>query len=225
VRPLPASSDESLHEIGKRHGTDKWDDNHSFRGESYLHIYDRYLRHLRHEPITLLELGVKTGASLRMWEEYLPQAQIHGVDLNPECAAHAGERIEVHILSQDDEAGLDELAESVGGFDVVLDDCSHINVLTLASERILFRHVKPGGFYIIEDLGMSWLDYGVLEDPGTFMDGELATNVARGVDPSQQRDGLTRRFEEILFEMDMLRGDVRFLHFWPNIAIAQKCRP
>ncbi len=215
----------SLHEIGKRHGTDKWDDSHAFRGESYLHIYDRYLRHLRHEPITLLELGVKTGASLRMWHEYFPLAQIHGVDLNPECAAHADERIAVHILSQDDEAGLDDLAKSVGGFDIVLDDASHINVLTLASERILFRHVKPGGFYMIEDLGMSWIDYGELPDQDTYMDGELAMNVARGVDPSQGREGLTRRFEAMLFEMDMLRGDARFLHFWPNIAIAQKCLP
>ncbi|MEQ8718977.1 MAG: class I SAM-dependent methyltransferase [Acidimicrobiales bacterium] len=213
----------NLHEIGRRHGTDKCDDDHSFRGESYLHIYDRYLSHLREAPVTLLELGVKTGASLRMWREYFPLGQVHGVDLNPACAAHESERIAVHILSQDDEPGLDELAESVGGFDIVLDDCSHINALTLASERILFRHVKPGGFYIIEDLGMSWMDYSQVADQEAFMDGELAMNVARGVDPAQQRDDLSRRFEEILFRMDMLRGDVRFLHFWPNIAIAQKC--
>lgn len=215
----------NLHEIGERHGTDKCDANHSFRGESYLHVYDRYLRHLRDEPVTVLELGVKHGASLRMWREYFPLGRVHGVDLNPACAVHAGDRIAVHILSQDDESGLDELAESVGGFDLVLDDCSHINALTLASQRILLRHVKPGGFYIIEDLGMSWIDYSQISDQEAFMDGELAMNLARGVDAVQQRDGLTRRFEEMLRQMDMLRGDVRFLHFWPNIAITQKCSP
>ena len=147
-----------LHELGQKHGTDKWDDNHSFRGESYLHIYDRYLRHLRNRPITFLELGVKTGASLRMWKEYFPLARIHGVDLSPDCLRHAEDRIAVHILSQDDEEGLSALARAAGGFDVVLDDCSHINVLTVASQTILFPHVKPGGFYIMEDLGMSWID-------------------------------------------------------------------
>lgn len=212
-----------LHELGQKHGTDKCDESHSFRGESYLHIYDRYLHHLCTKPISLLELGVKTGASLRMWKEYFPLAQIHGVDLDPGCASHAEDRISVHILSQDDEEGLTALASSVGGFDVVLDDCSHINVLTLASQRILFPYVKPGGFYIIEDLGMSRVDYSRLSDQDTFMDGELAMNLARGVDPTQRREDLTGQFEKMIEKMDVRSGDVRFLHFWPNIAIAQKC--
>jgi len=215
----------TLHEMGRRHGTDKWDQSHAYRGESYLHVYERYLDHLRSEPICLLELGVKTGASLRMWKEYFPLGEIHGVDLNPECAAHREDRVEVHILSQDDEQGLGALADRVRGFDVVIDDCSHINVLTLASHRSLFPHVRAGGFYIIEDLGMSWLDYGTLRDQDTFMDGELAMNIERGVDVRQRRDDLSRRFEEILLDMDMLRGEVRFLHFWPNVAIAQKSPP
>lgn len=31
----------TLHELGQKHGTDKWDSNHAFMGESYLHIYER----------------------------------------------------------------------------------------------------------------------------------------------------------------------------------------
>ena len=42
------------------------------------------------------------------------------------------------------------------------------------------------------------------------MDGELAMNIERGVDVRQRRDDLSRRFEEILLDMDMLRGEVRF---------------
>ena len=211
----------SLHELGQKHGTDKWDHNHSFRGESYLHVYERYLASRRDEPLTFLELGVKSGASLRMWKEYFPRAEIHGVDLNPDCARHAEDRISVHIVSQDDAEALRALAASTGGFDVVLDDCSHINVLTLASLDLLLPHVRPGGLYIVEDLGMSWIDYGEVEDPTTFMNGELAMNVARGIDAEQTRDPVSDRFEQILFEMDMYTGDIRFLHFWPNIAIAQ----
>ena len=54
------------------------------------------------------------------------------------------------------------------------------------------------------------------------MDGELAMNLARGVDPTQRREDLTGQFEKMIEKMDVLSGDVRFLHFWPNIAIAQK---
>jgi hypothetical protein len=212
-----------LHEIGMRHGTDKADADHAFRGESYLHVYERYLEPIRGFPITLLELGVKTGASMRMWKEYFPRGDIRGVDINPDCRRHAEERITVHTLSQDDEHGLNSIADESGGFDVVLDDCSHINSLTIASHRILWPRLKPGGLYIIEDLGMSRVDYSRVVNPDTFMDGELAANVARGVDPAHRRADLTDRFEDIVQRMDNLHGDVRFLHFWPNIAIMQKC--
>lgn len=211
-----------LHELGNLHGTDKWDDSHSFQGESYLHIYERYLGRLRRRPVRLLELGVKTGASLRMWKEYLPFGQIHGVDLNVDCARYAEDRISVHICAQDDRSELTGMAEEVGGFDVVLDDCSHINELTLASYGILWPYVRPGGYYIIEDLGMSWIDYSTVSNQQEFMDGELQMNISRGVDPAQDRSSVTRRFEAVIQDMDMLRGDTRFLHFWPNIAIAQK---
>ncbi|MCP4967873.1 MAG: class I SAM-dependent methyltransferase [bacterium] len=171
---------------------------------------------------SVLELGVKTGASLRMWREYLPNAEIHGVDLNPYCLRQRGERITIHCASQDDEDRLNEVALIAGGFDLIIDDCSHINELTLASHRILWPHLRGGGHYVIEDLGMSHRDYSEQPDQETFMDGELAMNMRRGVSPKQSREQLTNRFEAIIFEMDMRRGDVRFLHFWPNMAVAQK---
>lgn len=214
-----------LHDLGIKHGTDKWDHSHSFRGESYLHVYEQYLAPFRDRAVTILELGVKTGASLRMWKEYFPLGDIHGVDLNPKCILHRDDRISVHTMSQDDEAGLTAIAESTNGFDVVVDDCSHINTLTLASHRILWPHVRPGGFYMIEDLGMSRVDYSQRDDQDTFMEGELAMNMARGVDPTQRREDLVELFERITADMDSLVGDVRFLHFWPNIVIAQKCPP
>lgn len=208
--------------MGRRHGTDKWDASHSFLGESYLDVYERYLSPMRRRPVTVLELGVKGGGSLRMWKEFFPRGDIHGVDLNPRCQEETEERITVHAISQDDEAGLTALAEAVGGFDVVLDDASHINVLTVASFRILWPHVKPGGFYIIEDLGMSWVDYAQLDDQDTFMDGELKLNTDRGVPAHQDRSTLDAVFREILYAIDNRIGAARFLHFWHGTALIQR---
>ena len=56
---LPALS---LHQIGKATGTDKYDQQHSFNGLSYLDVYAKYVDELRDQPINLLELGVKDGA-------------------------------------------------------------------------------------------------------------------------------------------------------------------
>lgn len=68
----------TLQEIGKYHQTDKYI--HSFAGFSYLDIYARYLSQLRDKELSVLEIGVKDGASLRMWRSYFSNARIYGVD-------------------------------------------------------------------------------------------------------------------------------------------------
>lgn len=212
----------SLHELALKHGTDKANHSHTFMGESYLHIYELYFAPIRFQPLNVLELGVRDGASLRMWKEYFPSARIFGVDIDSDCEQHGEERIRVTCASQDDEAVLTELAERAGGFDIVIDDASHINILTRASFRILFPHLNPGGFYVIEDLGMSHLNLADHVDEPGFFRGELDANRERGVDLQQSRDGLRPLFDRILFEMDMHLGDVRLLHFWSQLAIVQR---
>ena len=212
----------SLHELGQKHGTDKSEEANAFLGESYLHIYERYLASRRDAALNFLELGVRNGNSLRMWKEYFPNAQIYGVDFNPECKRHEEDRIEILIAAQEDASELDRLAERAGGFDIVLDDASHINHLTLASFRILFPHLRQGGLYIVEDLGMSWVDYTKhVDDPG-FMEGILKTHLERGVPIDHRREDLDNLFRHVLREMDKNRGEIRFLHFWSKAAILMK---
>ncbi|HYX42220.1 MAG TPA: hypothetical protein VE821_11005, partial [Pyrinomonadaceae bacterium] len=62
---------------------------------------------------------------------------------------------------QQDTELLDRIARECApdGFDVIIDDCSHIGVLARVSFWHLFeRHLKPGGFYVIEDWGTGYWD-------------------------------------------------------------------
>ncbi len=212
---------EMLFELGQKHGTDKA--RHVFLGESYLHIYERYLGPLRTATsLHLLEIGVRGGHSLRMWKEYFPNAQVYGLDIDPDCGRHAESRIEIVTASQNDASALQALAERAGGFDIVVDDASHINHLTCASLEILFPHLNPGGFYIIEDLGMSWVDYAKFADDPHFMEGALKTNLAHGIPIDHHREDLEAAFRRVLYDMDINRGDVEFLHFWSKLAILRK---
>ena len=215
----------TLDELARKHGTDKWDESHAFLGESYLDVYERYLAPLRERPVQLLELGVKRGGSLRMWKEYFPAGWIYGVDVDPRCAAHAEDRIEVLIASQDDAASLGALARRAGAFDVIIDDASHINVLTVASFEILFPFLRPGGFYVIEDTGMSHVDLSRHVHQDWFMDGEALANQRRGVDLRQTRSQLDRLLGRLLHDLDMRVGSLRFVHFWSNLVVMQKAGP
>ncbi len=134
----------------------------------YLPIYERLLESLRDRAFALLELGVWGGDSLEMWRDAFPRATIVGVDLGPP-ELQLGSR--VHVV-RGDQADADLMhrvrAEyAPAGFDVIIDDASHLGVTTARSLQALYaEHLRPGGLYCIEDWGTgympSWHDGGRL---------------------------------------------------------------
>ena len=87
-----------------------------------------------------------------------PRAQIFGIHINPEAEAHADDRITVLIGSQSDTAFLDTVLERTGRPDIVLDDGSHLARDQITTLLHLWRHVKPGGIYVVEDLHTSYME-------------------------------------------------------------------
>jgi SAM-dependent methyltransferase len=130
------------------------------KGNDYMRSYARLLGHRRHEPLRILELGVGSGASLLIWRDYLPRAIIVGVDVaEPPPRIVNQERIHFVHGGQDDPLVLGRAASLAGGgFDLIVDDASHIGYLTKRSFLWLFpRFLMPGGCYVIEDFGTSFL--------------------------------------------------------------------
>jgi Methyltransferase domain len=118
----------------------------------YTDTYARFFAHLRDEPIRLLEIGVASGASLRMWEEFFPRARLIGVDVAESARLQAGERTTVHIGDQSDVAFLDALGRTEGPFDIVIDDGGHLMEQHRTSLERLWPYVSDSGYYAIEDL-------------------------------------------------------------------------
>ena len=154
----------TLAALAAKYGTDKG--HVPVRGltpKGYVDHYEALLRDRRDEPLRLLEIGVRTGASLRMWEEYLPKARIIGIDIAP-CEIQASERVTVVVGHQAHALTLDVAVKLLGGgLDIVVDDGSHRTVDQMASFRHLMPKVDPRGWYAIEDLHASpatrpWLE-------------------------------------------------------------------
>lgn len=125
----------------------------------YLPIYEKLLAPLRDETFALLELGVWSGDSLEMWRDAFPRATIVGVDLGPPDL-QLGPRVHVVRGDQSDADLMRRLRTEYApaGFDVIVDDASHIGVITARSLQALYaEHLRPGGLYCIEDWGTGYL--------------------------------------------------------------------
>ncbi len=144
-------SDTSLDGIGLRHGTDKSSAHHG-----YLGFYERFFAPERASVAKLLEIGVFNGQSTRMWREYFPNASIIGADINPDAQRHATDRLIIEIADQSNVADLVRLGVRHGPFDIVVDDGSHIWDHQILALQYLYPFVRPGGFYVLEDIDTSY---------------------------------------------------------------------
>jgi len=127
--------------------------------DKYMHYFKAYQHHfqpLKHRELNLLEIGVQNGGGLWMWQKYFPNAQIFGIDVDKYCKRHEGDRIRASIGSQGDPKFLRQVSEEAGGFDIVIDDGSHVMDDQITSFAVLFPLMRLGGIYVFEDLHTSY---------------------------------------------------------------------
>lgn len=215
-----AISSKELAKLGEIYKTDKIDKWHSFSGKSYMDIYSIYFNPIKDEKITLLEIGIKGGASLRAFKEFFKNGKILGLDIDP-GTAFTDSRITTYVGSQDSSEVIKKIFDEHPLINIVLDDGSHVNKLTIASFQLIFDKLPRGSLYIIEDLACSYLEDSLQERikignwPGMHFN-----------DPSVQfvnrRTDMNNLFLKLIREMDERRGEVEFVHFWSQMCIIKK---
>jgi hypothetical protein len=139
----------TLDELSVKYGSDKGSLKHN-----YMPFYEK---HLPPNPKKILEIGVLKGASIKMWRDYFPGAEIHGLDLFVENdmnevyeevmkdVMHEYD-VKFHQGNQCDYILLDHLRNE--NFDVIIDDGSHAS----RDQMITFFGLFNGKHYFIEDI-------------------------------------------------------------------------
>ena len=136
-----------LEELGEKHLPTKMYCN-------YLRRYWLLFKDIRLDVRKVVEIGVQSGKSVRMWAEFFSNATIHGLDIDESCKVHTHDRIKVTIADSTNPDDVRRFATDVGGdIDIVIDDGSHWYRDQIDSFRNLFPHLKHGGLYAIEDIG------------------------------------------------------------------------
>lgn len=162
----------SLTQIADKHRTDKGSlgPRRDRPANYYTDVYSAYLERLRDKPIDFLEIGLgitgaawkadlvtdlnpQGGASIRTWYEYFPRARIFGVDIN-EARELDNDRVRTFVADQGAPEQLEAFVAAAGvkQFDVIIDDGSHRPDHQQVTLAVLFKYLRPGGLYFIEDL-------------------------------------------------------------------------
>jgi hypothetical protein len=152
----------TLTELGKKHGTDK------ATHHGYTDFYETILK--GREITKMIEVGVLTGASLKMWREYFPFAFILGIDINPIV------KIPNVPILQADGADRESLMRAIyttgiNRYDLIIDDGGHTMKQQQTTFATLWPFLAAGGIYIIEDLHTSRMwEYKHVDDAITTED-------------------------------------------------------
>jgi hypothetical protein len=143
----------SLTRYAEKHGHHKYD--------RYFRVYDEALGAQADQPLRLLEIGVSAD-SLMMWRSCFPAAEIVGLDLSLGGPTNMDDlrRVPGATFVLGDQSN-STLLESLGAFDVIVDDGGHRPEQQVGSFEVLFPRMNPDGWYFIEDLHTSyWSEYG-----------------------------------------------------------------
>jgi SAM-dependent methyltransferase len=124
-------------------------------GHGFLEFYERFFQPIKNSATKVFEIGISEGASLVLWEKYFPKATVYGIDILDKSALES-KRIKTFVADQADRSQLAAFIDKFGGdFDFILDDGGHTMPQQQISFGFLFQYVRPGGYYIIEDLHTS----------------------------------------------------------------------
>ena len=113
----------------------------------YLPTYEKYMTAT--DSVTVLEIGVMKGHSIKMWNEYFTNSKVIGIDISLSNLEFSLDN--VFVCDGTNAEAVDALFPGLT-FDYVVDDGSHFIDHQLASLDVFLPRMNKGGVYFIEDI-------------------------------------------------------------------------
>lgn len=148
-----------------KHSLDKYGSDKA-RSNEYHFIYGAILKHCN-SITAVLEIGIgtnnpdvvsnmgrsgKPGASLRAFRDFLPNAKIHGADIDRRIL-FSENGIATWYVDQTDLRSLEDLGRNIGSdLDLIIDDGLHAPNANIPVVIFALNQLKPGGWLVVEDI-------------------------------------------------------------------------
>lgn len=181
----------------------------------FFQIYEKYLKKFKNKKINILEIGVESGNSLKIWSNYFTKGKIVGLDIVKKNIQI--KNTEIFCGSQTDEAILKKIIDKYKKFDIIIDDGSHVNKDVIKTFNFLFFSLSENGLYFIEDIQTSYMpNWG--GDAVNFNNKKTTMNFIRYLaDRMHYQD-----VDDPFYKKNILDGKIGFIHIYKNICIIEK---
>lgn len=173
------TKNDSLDKLADKFGTDKGGDvnkNISKRKtlNNYTPLYQKLFSKQRNDYKLVFEVGLgsnnldipsnmglngKPGASLQMWKEYFPNAEIFGADIDKRILFNE-DRIKTYFVDQYSSESIKKMWLDINrkNFDIIIDDGIHDYKGNINFFENSIEYLKKDGVYIIEDVNNIYVD-------------------------------------------------------------------
>jgi hypothetical protein len=141
--------------LGMKHNTDK------ASSHKFTILYSLLFKKWRYrDDLNILEIGIRDGASIKMWKDWFENGNIFCVDIRENSTKNVIglERVFGETLDSGNKNHWEKFFDKYQNvkFDIIIDDGSHDPDEQWEAFNFLKEYLKPGGFYIVEDLQVSW---------------------------------------------------------------------
>lgn len=134
--------------------TDGWFGTDKAHGHTYIDFYEENFSKYKHKKINLVEIGVRCGASIKLWREYFSNAMIYGIDngpigieMNEEWVS--GDNVQYIECDAYTQECVDKLPNKI---DILIDDGPHFFESHVKLLQLYLHKINKGGILVIEDV-------------------------------------------------------------------------
>jgi len=145
--------------LGIKYPTDKspYNTDKNLHKHAYTSIYNLLFSNIKYNDIKLGELGILENHSMLSWREFFPNAKLYGFEwfdsrLDKAIRDSITNCTYIKMNVTDPESIEKGLTDAGSNFDILMDDSTHVFADQIKFINVAYKHLKPGGFLIIEDI-------------------------------------------------------------------------
>jgi len=123
------------------------------KAHGYGKFYEKYFDKIRFDKLSILEIGSFHGNASASLFFYFKNSILYAADIFPDLFRYKSKRITNFFLNSSEEKSIKEnILDKNIQFDIIIEDAGHSLKDQIISIFMLFRSIKKGGLFIVEEL-------------------------------------------------------------------------